>query len=253
MHLAYIQDMCYFLSFFLFLTAPTELLDLVTGVERYFARMNDYSSDFIQKSQDPLNRKREAAGHLYLKRSRMMRWEYRSPEEELFVSDGKTVYFYVPADKQVNKEAVKDTFDDRMPLMFLLGRSDLRSEFTQFETLAAKPLLEGTRVIRMTPKRKTDLKELIMEVDPATFQVRHRLHEQGMLPIDVRTRGWSVSLRPRKRQQTIKPDDFILFNQQFVALIRAGLPILRSLDLLKDRIHNQLLRKHIVDVRERVF
>jgi type IV pilus assembly protein PilC len=86
-----------------------------------------------------------------------------------------------------------------------------------------------------------------------TDEVRHRLQEQGFLPIAIRSRGWSFSLRPRKRRQTIKPDDFILFNQQFVALIRAGLPILKSLDLLKDRIANPLLREHISDVRERVF
>lgn len=84
-------------------------------------------------------------------------------------------------------------------------------------------------------------------------EVRHRLQEQGLLPIDIRPRGWSLSFRRRQRQQTIKPDDFILFNQQFVALIRAGLPILKSLDLLKDRIANPLLRRHIRDVRERVF
>ena len=163
------------------MAAPQDLNDLVNGVERYFARMNDYTSDFIQISQDQLNRKREAAGHLYLKRSRMMRWEYKSPEEELFISDGKTVYFYVPADKQVNKEAVKETFDDRMPLMFLLGRSGLQAEFTQFELLTAKPVFAGTKVIRMTPKRKTDLKELIMEVDPASYQIRRLLlsHTDG--------------------------------------------------------------------------
>src|SRR5215467_7285082 len=84
-------------------------------------------------------------------------------------------------------------------------------------------------------------------------EVRHRLQEQGFLPLDVHPRGWSVSFRRRKRQQTIKADDFILFNQQFVALIRAGLPILKSLDLLKDRISNTLLRQHIRDVRDRVF
>src|SRR5215831_9562774 len=84
-------------------------------------------------------------------------------------------------------------------------------------------------------------------------EVRHRLQEQGFLPIAIRSRGWSLSLRPQKRRQTIKPDDFILFNQQFVALIRAGLPILKSLDLLKDRISNPLLRQHIRDVRDRVF
>src|SRR5262245_19493797 len=86
-----------------------------------------------------------------------------------------------------------------------------------------------------------------------TDEVRHRLQEQGFLPIAVRSRGWALSLRPRKRQKSVKTEDFILFNQQFVALIRAGLPILKSLDLLKDRIANPLLRQYIRDVRERVF
>jgi type IV pilus assembly protein PilC len=84
-------------------------------------------------------------------------------------------------------------------------------------------------------------------------EVRHRLQEQGFLPIAIRSRGWGLSLRPRKRRQTVKPDDFILFNQQFVALIRAGLPILKSLDLLKDRIANPLLRHHMSNVRDRVY
>ncbi len=111
----------------------------------------------------------------------MARWEYTSPEEQLFVSDGKTVYFYVPSDKQVNREAVKDTFDDRIPLMFLLGRSNLADEFKNFELLNTQPFLAGTKVVRMTPKRKTDLKELIMEVDPQNFQIRRLVldHNDG--------------------------------------------------------------------------
>jgi len=84
-------------------------------------------------------------------------------------------------------------------------------------------------------------------------EVRHHLQEQGLLPMEIRPRGWSLSLRPRRRRQTIKSDDFILFNQQFVALIRAGLPILKSLDLLKDRIANPLLRHHMSNVRDRVY
>src|SRR6059036_4181545 len=83
-------------------------------------------------------------------------------------------------------------------------------------------------------------------------EVRHHLQEQGVLPMDIRPRGWSLSFRPRKRPQVIKKEDFILFNQQFVALIRAGLPILKSLDLLKDQIRNPLLQHHIVNVRDRV-
>jgi len=128
-----------------------------------------------------LNRKQQESGHLYLMRPRMMRWEYKNPEDKLFVSDGKTVYYYVPADRQVNKEAVKESFDDRVPLMFLLGRSNLRNEFTRFELLNTKPFVEGLKVVRMYPKRKTDLQEVVMEVDPANYQIRRLVlaHKDG--------------------------------------------------------------------------
>ena len=164
------------------LQAPAPSLDnLVTGVERSFATMKDFSADFVQIFQDPLNQKQQESGHLYLMRPRMMRWEYKNPEDKLFISDGKAVYYYVPADRQVNKEAVKESFDDRIPLMFLLGRSNLRNEFTRFELLNTKPFFEGLKVVRMYPKRKTDLQEVLMEVDPANYQIRRLLlaHQDG--------------------------------------------------------------------------
>ena len=165
---------------FLQVSAPN-LNTLVDGVERSFALMKDFTADFVQVFEDSLNRKQQETGHLYLMRPRMMRWEYQTPEDKLFVSDGKTVYFYVPADRQVNKESVRESLDDRIPLMFLLGRSDLRKEFTRFELLNTKPFLPGTKVLRMYPRRKTDLTEVIMEVDPANYQIRRLLftHSDG--------------------------------------------------------------------------
>jgi outer membrane lipoprotein carrier protein len=148
-----------------------EVYDLVHGVERVFAQMSDFSADFVQTDQNPLNRNQRASGHLYLMKPRKMRWDYKSPDQQ-FVSDGKNVYFYVPADRQVTKEAVKETFDERMPLMFLLGRSNLSKEFSSFEELTRKPFLDGTRVIRMYPKKKTDIKDVEIEVDPANYQIR---------------------------------------------------------------------------------
>jgi outer membrane lipoprotein carrier protein len=176
--------MRFFLTMFLALlqapSASPNLSTLVEGVERSFARMKDFSADFVQL-EDSLNRKQQESGHLYLMRTRMMRWEYKNPEEKLFISNGKTVYFYVPADRQVTKEAVRESVDDRIPLMFLLGRSDLQKEFTKFELLTTKPFLEGTRVVRMYPRRKTDLTEVVMEVDPANFLIRRLLlaHSDG--------------------------------------------------------------------------
>ena len=89
---------------------------LIDGVELKLERMEDLSADFVHIYEDPLNRTYREEGHLYLRRPRMMRWEYRTPEEYLYVSDGETVYLYVPADEQVNRESVDDSFDDRIPL-----------------------------------------------------------------------------------------------------------------------------------------
>ena len=89
-------------------------------------------------------------------------------------------------------------------------------------------------------------------VERAQTALSHHLQEQGFLPINIRPRGWSLSFRSQKRRQAIKAEDFIVFNQQFVALIRAGLPILKSLDLLKGQLRNPLLKEHIINVRDRV-
>jgi type IV pilus assembly protein PilC len=89
-----------------------------------------------------------------------------------------------------------------------------------------------------------------VQVGQNADEVRHRLQEQGFLPISVEPKGFSVSLG--KRTAKIDTQDFIVFNQQFVALIKAGLPILRSLDLLRVQIKNPALKRHIEDVRERV-
>ena len=63
-----------------------------------------------------------------LKKPGKMRWEYRSPREKLFVSDGKDAWFYVPADRQARKTDARKLDDIRSPLAFLLGKSKLEKE-----------------------------------------------------------------------------------------------------------------------------
>jgi type IV pilus assembly protein PilC len=50
----------------------------------------------------------------------------------------------------------------------------------------------------------------------------------------------------------LKLEQFLIFNQQFVTLIRAGLPILKGLELLSRRVAHPDLRLHIEAVRDRV-
>lgn len=83
-------------------------------------------------------------------------------------------------------------------------------------------------------------------------EVRHKIEEQGYLPLSIEPSRSLFSAGRRSRRVGFRPDDFLLFNQQFVALIRAGLPILRSLEILQSRVGNPALRAHIESVRDRV-
>jgi outer membrane lipoprotein carrier protein len=137
---------------------------LAEGVDRTFAKMRDFSADFVHTFEDSLNRKRQEAGHLYLAKERKMRWEYNRPEEKLFISNGKTVYFFDPGLQRVQKDEVKNISDDQVPMMFLVGRSGLKGEFKEIE-------LFGTQVLRLTPKRKGDIRKIEVEVDPVSYLI----------------------------------------------------------------------------------
>lgn len=85
-------------------------------------------------------------------------------------------------------------------------------------------------------------------------EVRHRLSERGLYIYSIRGQGlpalaWNFS---RKARPGFSADNFLLFNQQFVTLIRAGLPILKALDLLTDRTTRPGLRAVLDDIRQRV-
>jgi type IV pilus assembly protein PilC len=84
-------------------------------------------------------------------------------------------------------------------------------------------------------------------------EVRDRFSQQGYLvywvkPQGAFTSGGSLGRRRRK----LKQDAFLVFNQQFLTLIRAGLPILNSLELLIKRQKDGQLRQILENVRERV-
>src|SRR5512143_3540876 len=105
-------------------------------------------------------------------------------------------------------------------------------------------------VIRMADERGHVLEQ--MESGASSGEVRERFAQQGYFVYWVKPRSiLSGQLRmPRRRK--IKAEQFVVFNQQFVTLIRAGLPILTALDLLIRRQRNPYFRSLLDNVRDRV-
>ena len=83
-------------------------------------------------------------------------------------------------------------------------------------------------------------------------ELRDRLTEQGYLVYSIKPRFEGVAGRIGPKRNKVSLEKFLIFNQQFVTLVRAGLPILKSLDLLAERLTDPKLSKHIRAVREEV-
>ena len=96
-----------------------------------------------------------------------------------------------------------------------------------------------------------EIHQQVAEAD-SEREVRERFTDQGYLVYSVRPRLEGVAKAIGPRGGKLSLEKFLIFNQQFVTLVRAGLPILKGLDLLADRLTDTKLSRHIKAVREDV-
>ena len=152
---------------------------------------------------------RTESGTLWLKKPGKMRWEYRSPRDKLFLSDGKDAWFYVPGERQVRRTAVKKLDDLRSPLAFLLGKTKLEKEL-QGLSLApdVTPLAAGDVVLRGVPKSLADrVSQVLLEITPEHWIGRILIEEVDGSVTEYRFNSYRENVEVADRQfQFVLPD-----------------------------------------------
>lgn len=102
-----------------------------------------------------------------------------------------------------------------------------------------------------------EIKQQVVEA-ASERELRERFTQQGLLVYSIKPAGAVQGLRlggvggRSRRGKKLNLEKFLIFNQQFVTLIKAGLPILKGLDLLADRLTDPKLGGHIKAVRDEV-
>ena len=84
-------------------------------------------------------------------------------------------------------------------------------------------------------------------------RLRHELDEKGLCVLALKPRGAIAGLPfqlPRRR--SISTREFLVFNQELATLLKAGMPLVQSLDLLRSRVTSPVFRTVLDDVHERV-
>jgi type IV pilus assembly protein PilC len=91
-------------------------------------------------------------------------------------------------------------------------------------------------------------------VEPAQSiaEARQKLADRGLFVYQVRARDSFFGETITRHGKTVRGDDFLVFNQQFNTLIKAGIPILKALDLLAERAAAASLRPVLGEVRRLV-
>ena len=146
---------------------------LAPAIQRFEARYHSSAAlqaTFLETYRENGRMARAEAGLVYFRRPGRMRWEYDSPEKNLFLVDGKWAWFYVPADHTVTRVTAKRSNDWRTPLALLADNPKLSKVCSQVApsvTVApddpgdvvlfcllrgSKPVASGSRASANSPK-----------------------------------------------------------------------------------------------------
>jgi len=176
-----------------------DIRQLARSVDDHYNHLRSLQADFTEIYRGE-GAERVESGTLWLKKPRKMRWEYRSPREKLFVSDGQAVWFYLPAERQLRKTTLKKLDDLRSPLAFLLGKTKLENELRGLSKVVDQsPLSPENTLLRGVPQGVVSqsmgqANEVQLEITPTNQIVRIVLMEADGATTEFRFAGWKENL-----------------------------------------------------------
>jgi outer membrane lipoprotein carrier protein len=147
--------------------SPSDVNAIAQAVDNHYNHLQSLQAEFAETYRGA-GIERTESGSLWLKKPGKMRWEYRSPKEKLFLSDGRDAWFYLPGDHQVRRTSVKKLDDLRSPLGFLLGKTRLEKELDGLSVAPdLAPATAGNTVLRGVPKAMAErVSEVVLEITP---------------------------------------------------------------------------------------
>lgn len=145
--------------------------EVAAALQKKYDAVHDFTADFVHESEGGLLRKKQVErGVVQIKKPGKMRWDYKSPETKVFVSDGRRIYLHVPADNQVIVSPVPSEDQATTAVLFLVGKGNLTRDF---RVSYADGGAADTYALRLDPKTpETDYDWLQVVVDRKTLQIK---------------------------------------------------------------------------------
>jgi outer membrane lipoprotein-sorting protein len=204
------------------------------AMEARYRHAETLKAAFYERFSDGKGGGQAESGTVYFSRPGRMRWEYESPQKQLFIADGKSVWFYVPADHAASRAKINESSDWRTPIALLAGKADLGRLCRNLSLveppngtaepsasragdrprtdarasgrdagLGEKAVAPGDAVLRCVPREASDARDvapgeaitdILLETDPLGYLVRALVREPGNLATEFRFGNWQENI-----------------------------------------------------------
>ena len=143
--------------------------EVIKKVEKHYS-VSGFTAKFSQTSSiKAMEITDSASGRAFFKRSGKMRWEYETPDRQIIVTDGKTLWVFRPEDNQVMIGKAPSFFEGGKGFSFL---SDMKVIREKFSMTLEKETEDGFFVLKLLPREKAlDIMEIHLWISRNTFDV----------------------------------------------------------------------------------
>jgi len=155
-------------------SSQEELMQNVSFIQQRYQSISSFTGEFVQTSirNDEDSIPVVAEGKVSFLRPGKMRWEYETPEKQLLVTDGETVWLYDPLLENVTVQQLS-RITEVTALDFLLGVGDLTRDFLPRNLSSELLKTSGGLVVELEPKEKlANLEFIQLEVDPENHHLK---------------------------------------------------------------------------------
>jgi outer membrane lipoprotein carrier protein len=210
--------------------------DVVKTVEARYHSSHNLKAIFLERYNEGRLTARVESGTAYFSSPGRMRWEYESPEEKLFLTDGKTTWFYVPADHTVSRMSMKESSDWRTPLALLTGKANLNKYCKRLEfgdpphdapgnvTLrcipaGSQPTNQANDDQPLSPDSGVQIQAVLLEVDPQTgWLAKVTIRQPGGVQLEYSFGKWQGNIEvPETMFHFIAPKGVAIVNADSTA------------------------------------
>ena len=185
---------------------PMSAREAAAKIDARYNGMKSLSAEFTEIYSSG-GTQRSESGTLKIKKPGKMRWDYTSPREKIFLTDGSTAWFYVPGERQARRAPVKKLDDLRSPLRYLLGRAKLEKELRGLSLASdVPPEGLGNVVLRGIPMGMDDrISQVLLESDGQGYLRRIVMDELDGSRTEFRLRAQRENLAIEDTEFRFRP------------------------------------------------